>query len=44
AAAAGGVSVGRDGGDGGGCDVGVAAGGEWRGSGVSEIVMLVLTW
>ncbi|GJV03217.1 putative reverse transcriptase domain-containing protein [Tanacetum coccineum] len=32
AAAVGGASVGGDGGDGGSCDVGVAAGGEWHGS------------
>ncbi|GKC15391.1 hypothetical protein Tco_1012173 [Tanacetum coccineum] len=39
AAAVGGASVGGDGGDSGGCDVGVAAGGEWRGSGVGEMMM-----
>ncbi|GKB49956.1 hypothetical protein Tco_0900709 [Tanacetum coccineum] len=39
AAAVGGASVGGDGGDGGGCDVGVAAGGEWHGSGVGEMMM-----
>ncbi|GKF86479.1 hypothetical protein Tco_0254306, partial [Tanacetum coccineum] len=38
AVAVGGASVGGDGGDGGGCDVGMAAGGEWRGSGAAEMV------
>nr|GEU95537.1 integrase, catalytic region, zinc finger, CCHC-type, peptidase aspartic, catalytic [Tanacetum cinerariifolium] len=31
-------------GDGGSSDLGMAAGGEWRGSGVGEMMMLVLTW